>query len=92
MKISVPLTETYFYTLRQNASPGSPAGKALEASAQNFVMAGVRKIFTVRCTVDIAEDLKSLAALSCPTAAPIIASIIEARVPELIWVKRAATR
>lgn len=92
MKISVPLTESYFDILRRNASPGSPVGRALEASVQNVVLAGMRKIFTVRCTVDIAEELKSLAALSCPTAAPIIASVIEARVPELIWVKRAAAR
>jgi hypothetical protein len=30
--------------------------------------------------------------MSCPIAAPIVASIIEARVPELIWVKRVAAR
>lgn len=92
MRISVPLTESYFNTLLRSASPGSPAGRALEASAQNIVMAGVKKIFTVRCTVDIAEELKSLAAHCCPTAVPIIADVIEARVPELIWVKQAATR
>ena len=92
MKISVPLTEAFFDILRRAAAPGSPVGKALEASVQNIVMAGGRRIFTVRCTVDVAEELKSVAARYCPTAAPIIASVIEARVPELIWVKRMAAR
>jgi hypothetical protein len=88
MEISVPLTELSFEILLQQAAPGSSAARALEASSKNVIKAGVRKIFTVRCTIDVAQELQLLAAQSCPPAASIIASVIDARAPELIWVKR----
>jgi len=88
MNISVPLTESSFEILHRSATPGSAVGRALEASVKNVITAGVRKIFTVRCTIDVARELQMLAAQSCPTAASIIASVIQARVPEMIWVKQ----
>jgi hypothetical protein len=88
MKISIPLTESSLEILLGQATPGSSAARALEGSSKNVITAGVRKIFTVRCTIDVAQELQMLAARSCPTSATIIASVIQARVPEMIWVKR----
>src|SRR5215470_19113005 len=82
MKFSIPLTESAFEILQQNAAPGGPASGALEASIHNVITAGVRKIFTVRCTMDVAQELQLLAVRFCPTAAFAIGGVIDARFPD----------
>ena len=74
MQISLHLVDVFFDILRRNAPPDSEAAKALAAAQP--MPCGPGSIYTVRCSVNIAQDLQLLAAQLCPQAVPVIASVI----------------
>jgi hypothetical protein len=74
MQISLHLADIFFEILRRNAPADSEAATAL-ADAQPKPY-GPGSIYTVRCSVAVAQDLQLLAAQLCPKAVPVIASVL----------------